>query len=207
MRKFLWILLMGLYSSSCWSQTTLSISTLDSNLTLLANTNRFNGTVLYAEDGKIIYKKAFGVSDFRTGLPLTTNSAFNLASVSKQFITACIMILYDEGKLNFDDAVTKYIPEWPYNGISIRNLMTHTSGIPDYWDIYMDHRTPLDTLTNAGMINLYIKYKPELVFSTGTNWEYSNTNYVLLSLIVEKISGQQFCDFLHQNISSGYYQF
>ena len=201
MRKLLWILLMGLYSTSCWSQTTLNISTLDSNLTLLANTNRFNGTVLYAEKGKIIYEKAFGTSDFRTGAQLTTASSFNLASVSKQFITACIMVLYDEGKLNFDDAVTKYIPEWPYNGITIRNLMTHTSGIPDYWDVYMYHRTPLDTLTNAGMISLYIKYKPELLFTTGTNWEYSNTNYVLLSTIIERVSGQNIADFFKTKIA------
>ena len=92
---------------------------LDSMLTELYNTDRFNGTVLYASKGKVLYKKAFGVTDIKSGESLQTTSSFNLASVSKQFIGMCILILSEEGKLTLDDNIKKYLPELPYVDITI----------------------------------------------------------------------------------------
>jgi N-acyl-D-amino-acid deacylase len=178
------------------------IKKLDSTLTLLNKTNRFNGTVLYAEKGKVLYKKAFGVTDFKTNHPLTTSSAFNLASVTKQFITMCIMILNERGKLQFDDDCKKYIPELPYDNISIRNLMTHTSGIAEYFDVFQRYKTPLDTLTNEKLISLYATYKPALDFATGTKWNYCNTNYALLVTIIERISKEPIDVFVKKNITT-----
>lgn len=177
------------------------INRFDSVLTALYKTNRFNGTALYAENGKILYKKAFGVVDYRTGKPLSTTSSFNLASVTKQFVCMGILILHDRGKLDIDDPVKKFIPELPYDSISIRHLMTHTSGIPEYFDLFNRWRTPLDTLDNEKMIALYAATKPPLDFQTGSRWNYCNTNYALLVSIIERISGQPFRDFFYEQIA------
>jgi N-acyl-D-amino-acid deacylase len=182
------------------AQQTEALKELDSVLTVLNKTNRFNGTVLYAEKGKVLYKKAFGVTDYKTNQPLTTTSSFNLASVTKQFICMCIMILKERGQLQFDDDCKKYIPELPYDNISIRNLMTHTSGIPEYFDVFQRYKTPLDTLTNEKMITLYAAYKPALDFATGSKWNYCNTNYALLVSIIERISKEPIDVFVKKNI-------
>lgn len=174
---------------------------LDSALSYLNKTNRFNGAVLYAEHGKILYKKVFGVTDFRTNQQLKTTSAFNLASISKQFICMGIMMLSEKGKLNYDDPVKKYLPEIPYDSITIRNLMTHTSGIPEYFELYQQYRESLDTLTNEKMIALFARLKPSLDFSTGTKWMYSNTNYVYLASIIERITQQPLSQFFYEQIA------
>ncbi|MDN3656651.1 serine hydrolase [Ferruginibacter paludis] len=179
----------------------LDVKKLDSAFSGLNKIHRFNGTVLYAEKGKVLYSKAFGVTDCRTNEPLKTTSSFNLASVTKQFIGMGIMILKERGQLRFDDNCKKYIPELPYDGITIRNLMTHTSGIPEYFDLFQMYKTPLDTLTNEKLISLYGTYKPVLDFATGSKWNYCNTNYVLLVSIIERISKQPIDVFVKKNIT------
>lgn len=173
---------------------------LDAALTLLHRTNRFNGTVLYAENGKVVYKKAFGVVDHRTNEKLSTASSFNLASVSKQFFCMGILLLEEQGFLRLDDDIKKYIPELPYDGITIRNLMNHVSGIPEYFDVFIRYKSPLDTLTNEGMIRLFAEHRPALDFPTGTKWAYCNTNYVLLASIMERTSKMTSQDFLSKYI-------
>lgn len=200
--KLLYILLAALFFSNClYAQQNAGIKKLDSVLTVLNSTHRFNGTVLYAEKGKVLYKKAFGITDYRTNEPLTTHSSFNLASVTKQFVCMCIMMLKERGQLQYDDDCRKYIPELPYDNISIRNLMTHTSGIPEYFDVFQLYKSPLDTLTNEKLIQLYAKHKPVLDFATGTKWNYSNTNYLLLASIIERISKQPLDVFIKNNIT------
>lgn len=184
------------------AQLTGDVKNLDAALTLLYKTNRFNGTILYAEKGKIIYKKAFGVVDYHTNKPLQTTSAFNLASVTKQFICMSILILQERGQLQLDDDCKKYLPELPYDNISIRNLMTHISGIPEYFDVFQRYKSPLDTLTNEKLIQLYALHKPALDFATGTKWQYCNTNYALLVSIIERISKMPMDAFLQKNITT-----
>lgn len=183
-----------------YSQAGLSVSKLDSVLTYLHKIHQFNGTVLYAEKGKVLYKKAMGVIDINSGKPLTVSSSFNLASVSKQFIAMGILQLYEVGKIGLDDAVIKYIPQWPYNNVTVRQLLTHTSGIPEYFNLFQQERGTLDTLANDGMIALFAKLKPTPDFEPGTKWTYCNTNYVLLASIIEKTSGKTIHDYLQQNI-------
>jgi CubicO group peptidase (beta-lactamase class C family) len=148
MRNLLLFISLLFITAFLLAQTAGDIKQLDSVLTLLNKTDRFNGTVLYAEKGKVLYKKAFGVTDYRSNQPLTTQSAFNLASVTKQFICMGIMMLKEKGMLQYDEDCKKYIPELPFDGISIRNLMTHTSGITEYFDVFQRYKMPLDTLTN-----------------------------------------------------------
>jgi CubicO group peptidase (beta-lactamase class C family) len=101
---------------------------------LFAAQKDFSGVVLIAENGKPVYQKAFGYREFADQIPLQTSDIFELASVSKQFTAMIIMMLKEKGLLNYDDSVSKYL-QIPYKGMTIRNLLTHTSGLPDYQDI------------------------------------------------------------------------
>ena len=193
-------------STGSWSQSVSTpliprLKTLDSVLTRLHEQAMFNGVVLVAEQGKVQYKKAFGTANIATNEPLTTNSAFNLASISKQFIAMLVMQLQERGKLRYDERVRTYLPDFPYDTITIRHLLTHTSGLPDYGDLAQQHTGPLDTLTNAEMLQLFHDRKPALLFPPGTRWEYCNTGYVLLGSIIEKVAGMSVEQFFDQQIA------
>ncbi len=185
-----------------FSQQTKKIARIDSVLTYLNQRQLFNGTVLIGEKGKVLYKKAFGIANPQTLEPLTTNSAFNLASVSKQFYTMMIMMLMEQGKLSYDDRVQKYLPSFPYGTITIRHLMNQTSGLPEYFDIAAGDMNLLDTLNNQTMLELLSAKKPALIFQPGERWEYCNTNYTTLASILEKISGTTADKFFQQHIAS-----
>lgn len=193
-------LILFLISLASYGQSSAFVDSLDKNLTYLYHTDRFNGTVLYAEDGKVIYSKAFGTANIANQTPLTTHSSFNLASITKQFVCVAAMFLYEQKLLDYDDHVEKYIPELPYSDVRIRDLMQHTSGIPDYWTVYMDNRTPVDTLTNASLLQLLQKYQPKQEFPAGSSWNYSNTNYVLLAILIEQISKSSLDAFIQKYI-------
>lgn len=156
----------------------------------------FNGTVLVSEDGKAIYRKAFGYSNNETKQKLTPESSFDLASVSKQFTAMGIMILKEKNKLSYDDKLIKYFPEFPAyaKDIKIRNLLNHTSGLPHY-DDYNDR----DNLSNSEVLKILID-RDQLDFKTGEKYTYNNSGYVMLGLIIEKISGQSLSEFLKENI-------
>jgi len=174
---------------------------LDSVLTQLNRQAMFNGVVLVADHGKVLYKKAFGVANITTQKPLQTTSAFNLASVSKQFIAMMVMMLQEKGKLGYDDPVQRYLPSFPYETISIRHLLTHTSGLPEYFDLVLEHHNTLDTLTNDELLELLATHKPKPRFKPGEQWEYCNTAYVLLASVIEKVSGMPVDAFFKQQIT------
>ncbi|NOU46492.1 MAG: beta-lactamase family protein [Bacteroidales bacterium] len=175
---------------------------LDSIFSKLQKTNGFNGTVLFAEKGRIIFQKAYGYADVRRrkGL-LTLDSQFGLASVSKMFTATAIMILHEEGKLNYDDDVRKYIPEWPYEGVTIRNLLNHRSGMPRYEVLadekWSDQSVPL---FNEDMIRLFVVHRPESYFKPDGGFHYCNTNFALLGSVVERVSKRNFEDFMHDRV-------
>ena len=183
------------------AQSSLPVTTIDSILTYLHQHHLFNGTVLLAENGKVAYKEAFGVANISTGEALTTASAFNLASVSKQFVSMTVMLLKEEGKLDYDDPVQRYLPAFPYQGITLRHLMTHTSGLPEYFDPMIRYLGSTDTVENHHVLQWLADYKPELDFQPGEKWQYSNTGYVLIPLIVEQISSDPFEVFFRNRIA------
>lgn len=199
MKKILLLLL--LIPILSLSQNKEKISRIDSVLTYLNQRQLFNGTVLIGEQGKVLYKKAFGISNPESLSPLTTNSSFNLASVSKQFYAMMIMMLKEQGKLTYDDFVQKHLSIFPYDNITIRHLMNQTSGLPEYFDIAQGHMTLLDTLTNKSMLDLIAQKKPALVFQPGDQWQYCNTNYTTLGSIIEKVSGTTAANFFTKNIT------
>lgn len=201
-RILLFLLLIPALVYSQPSSQSSKISRIDSVLTYLHQRHLFNGTVLIGEKGKVLYKKAFGIAHPETRNPLTTASAFNLASVSKQFYTMMIMMLKEEGKLQYDDPVQRYLPLFPYPTITIRHLMNQTSGLPEYFDIAQGAMNPLDTLTNQSMLQLLATKKPPLVFQPGERWEYCNTNYTTLASVLETVTGTSAEEFFAHRIAA-----
>ena len=205
MRSNLFYLAIATFIFACSSKKTsepanpLAMS-IDSVVRSVADTATFNGNVLVSKGGKIIYQKSFGYANFDTKALLNDSSVFELASVSKQFTAMCIMILQERGKLNYSDDVRKYIPELPYQGMTIRHLLTHTSGIPDYMDLFSKDWNLSDIAFNKDVIELLAKKKPAILFKPGEKWEYSNTAFVLLASLIERVSGMAFGEFLAQNI-------
>jgi CubicO group peptidase (beta-lactamase class C family) len=159
----------------------------------------FNGVILIAENGKPIYENAIGYRTYADQKALKNTDIFELASVSKQFCAIVIMQLKEKGLLQYDDLVEKYL-DIPYKGISIRNLLTHTSGLPDYQQI-MDMNWDKSKVANNNDIIAYLnKYHPPSMFAPGEKYTYSNTGYVLLASIAEKACGRDFIEYCNTEI-------
>lgn len=174
---------------------------IDSIFTKLTKGYHFNGCVLYAEKGRLVFKKAYGIGNFKTKEPLTEHSTFQLASVSKMFTAMAIMILYEQGKLDYDDPVEKYIFGLPYPGVTIRHLLNHRSGIPDYMH-FTDALWPdkNKAVTNDDIIRLMRMAQPKPYFLPDGGFDYCNSNYALLASVVEKVSQMPFDQYIQQAI-------
>ncbi len=153
----------------------------------------FSGVVLVASKGEVVFLGVNGRRDFENNIPLLESDIFELASISKQFTAMMIMICKEKGLLNYDDLVEKYL-DIPYKGITIRNLLTHTSGLPDY-QMLMDKNWDKSKVAGNSEILDYLNiYKPEIIFDPGEKYEYSNTGYVILGSVVEKVTGEDFVE-------------
>ncbi len=155
------------------------------------------------QGGKIIYKRAYGMANLDHDVILTTDTPFHVASISKQFTAASIVLLEQDGKLSFDDDVHKYIPELPDFGakITIRNLLHHTSGLRDQWDLLdlAGWRYSLDLITNEDVMSVVVRQKT-LNFAPGSEYSYSNTGFTLLGEIVKRVSGKSLREFTTERI-------
>ena len=161
-----------------------------------------NGVVLYAEGEQVIFKKAYGWRNLvKQKDPIQVDDQFQLASVSKMFTAEAIMLLYAKGMLDYDDDITKYLPEFPYKGITIRNLLNHRSGLSRY-EVLADERWPDRgvPVSNDDVIRLYAEYKPDPYNQPDITFHYTNANYALLANIIEKVSGQHFEDFMQEQV-------
>lgn len=159
----------------------------------------FNGGILIAKEGNIIYEKYSGFSDLRTKNPMTDSTTMHLASSGKTFTGMAVLKLAQENKLSLDDPLEKFFPLLPYSGITVKMLLNHRSGLPNY--IYTISESTWDKkkcVTNADVLNHLYTDKPNKSYAPGRRFSYSNTNYVLLALIVEKISGLSFADHMRQ---------
>jgi CubicO group peptidase (beta-lactamase class C family) len=154
------------------------------------------------KDGKLIYSNGYGIADLEHDIEITPSSVFYIGSVSKQFVTFSILLLEEQGKLDLDDKIQKYLPDFPdYNSnLTIRNFIHHTSGVRDYLTLmYLKGRNYLD---NADVDEVYelIKKQKELNFIPGEKYLYSNSCYFMLAMIIEKAAGQSLKEFAHENI-------
>jgi CubicO group peptidase (beta-lactamase class C family) len=159
----------------------------------------FNGAMLVAKNGRVVFEKYHGYFDLKKKDTLNEHSAFHLASVSKTFTAMAILKLADQGKLNLDDDVKLFFPNFPYDGITIRMLLNHRSGLPNY--LYFMEQLGWDKKTycdNTDVLDYLVKFKPPLTHLVNTHFSYCNTNYILLALIIEKAAGQTYAAFLQQ---------
>jgi CubicO group peptidase (beta-lactamase class C family) len=158
------------------------------------------GTVLVAQEGKVLLDKGYGFANLEWEIPNTPTTKFRLGSVTKQFTAASILLLEERGKLKVEDPVKKYMPDAPaaWDKITIFHVLTHTSGIPSFTG-FPDYQPTEAIPTTPEKLVARFRDKP-LEFEPGTKWNYSNSGYVLLGYLIEKISGQKYSEFVQQNI-------
>jgi CubicO group peptidase (beta-lactamase class C family) len=166
---------------------------------ILYERGQFNGGILVARRGTILYRKAFGRANFQTGSDFTLGTPSNIGSVTKQFTAMSIMILEERKKLSYDDPVSKYISEFSrsahFSKITLRHLLTHTSGMADYGDLGIDD----SVLDQRGLIAALLNKEGSFA-APGLKYRYSNPGYALLAIVVERVSGEHFGEFLEQEI-------
>jgi CubicO group peptidase (beta-lactamase class C family) len=158
--------------------------------------------ILVVEDGKIVFQRAYGIADMETGRPITTATAFNIASVTKQFTAACIALLAEEGKISLDDDIRKYLPEMPaYEApVRIKHLIHHTGGVRDSVLLSFLKGLPVDeTYDEPVRLDLLARQK-ELNFRPGEEHSYSNSGYFLLGVIVRRVTGMPVGEYAEKHL-------
>lgn len=178
---------------------------IDAVMQELHRTRGFNGNVLVAKKGKIVYEKAIGWADYLHRDSLKIGSQFELASVTKTMTSTAILQLMERGKLKLDDDVKKFFPDFPYDGVTIRLLLTHRSGMMNYVyfidDIYRkNHLNQRKGLTNAEAMKMIADNKPTRFNEPNKRFLYNNSNFMVLGSIIEKVSGMSYAQFMQENV-------
>jgi CubicO group peptidase (beta-lactamase class C family) len=178
---------------------------IDEIVTNLHRRSGFNGNVLVAKNGKIIYERAIGWADHLHRDSLKINSVFELASVSKPFTSTAIMMLVEDGKLKLNQNVKEFYPDFPYDSITVELLLTHKSGMMNYvyfvddlWKAQKKDERP--GITNQDVMKLIAEHKPNPYSKPNRRFHYNNSNYMVLAAIIEKVSGQKYSQFMAENI-------
>lgn len=197
MRNLILILIIVLSSAGCREEVNIqqSIDKIFSEF----NETTPGASVAVVKDNAIIYQHGFGLAYLKSKKEILPRTNFRLASITKQFNALSIMILEDENKLSFNDTLQKFFPDFPLyaSKITIKNLLQHTSGLMDYENYMADTLTV--QLKDKDVLEILIK-QDSTYFPPGTQHRYSNSGYAILALIVEKISGKTFAQFLHDRI-------
>ena len=163
----------------------------------------FNGGILVAKGGNILYESYHGYKNpLHKTDSIDANTAFHLASTSKPFTAVTVLKLVQDNKIGLNDPVTKYFPAFPYTEVTVENLLSHRSGLPNYLSVMEDKTKwpPKQMISNEDVLHFLEQYKPAPMFKTGTRFAYCNTNFVMLALIVEKVTGKKFPDYVKETI-------
>jgi CubicO group peptidase (beta-lactamase class C family) len=176
------------------------IKSLDSLFRLTFAPTEPGAIILMAQNGKPFFRKAYGMANVELPTPLNTDHKMGIGSISKQFTATAILLLQQEGKLQVDDDIRKYLPQYNTWGktITIRQILSHTSGIPSYTELPGFDTLADKKISNSRLIRFF--ESAPLIFEPGTDWSYSNSGFVLAGIIVEKITGQPFNDFVRDRI-------
>jgi len=160
----------------------------------------FMGSVLVARGEKMLLNKGYGFANLEWNIPNAPDTKFRLASISKQFTAACILLLEERGRLTLEDPIKKHMPEAPaaWDKITIHHLLTHTSGIPSFTS-FPDYEAKKRTPATPEQLVAWFRDKP-LDFQPGEKFDYSNSNYALLGWLIEKISGRRYAEFVKENV-------
>jgi len=207
-RFFALLLLSALVQPTVWSQTAATQAErpseqVDKLFEKMDRTISPGCAVAAMRDGKILYQRGYGMADLDHNVPITADTVFHVASMSKQFTAAAIVMLAQERKLSLDDEVRKYVPELPDFGapVTLRQLVHHTSGLRDQWELLglAGWRYSLDLITDDDVLSIMSRQK-DLNFPPGSKHMYSNTGYTLLAQVVKRVSGQSFREFTTSRI-------
>lgn len=175
---------------------------LDAFVQKLADADLFSGAVLVAKDGKTIYKKAFGTANKDFNAPNKIDTKFNLGSMNKMFTAVAIAQLVERGKLSFDDPLSKFLPDFPdkesAEKIKIKQILTHTAGLGGYFSQKFQEASR-DRFRNVDDM-MKLAREEKILFEPGSRWQYSNTGFLVLGAVIEKVSGQSYYDFVRENI-------
>jgi len=196
------LLLLGL---GCTTQTSTrsqkeKAAMIEQLITDLYQRHLFNGAIVAGQEGKIIYSKGFGYARFADSILFTPNTTSDGGSNAKTFTATCIQLLAAEGKLKLNDPVQRYLPNYPYPNTTVWNLVTHSvGGLPDY-DYFFANAPDTAIITNASNLYLIATKKPALVYPPGTNFYYDNVGFDMGALVVEKVSGMSYNEFLQKRI-------
>src|SRR5437016_9732108 len=184
--------------SSCLAQD--NLPRMEQVVQSYVSNKQFMGAVLIARDQTIVLDKGYGFANLEWNVPNSPTTKFRLGSITKQFTSASIFLLEERGKLKVDDPVKKYMLDAPaaWDKVTVFNLLTHTSGIPSFTG-FPDYASTEAIPTTPEKLVARFRDKP-LEFQPGEKWNYSNSGYVLLGYLIEKISGQSYSQFVQQNI-------
>lgn len=178
-----------------------TVNKLDEFFNHLVSLKAFNGSVIVAKEGEIIYHKAFGIADKENRMPVTDTTSFQLASVSKVITATAVMMLVEKGLIKLEDTFASYFPEFPYETITIKQLLAHRSGLPNYLYFLNDVVSNKTTvLTNQEVLRLMAERKPKPYLRPNKAFNYCNTNYAMLALLIEKVSRKTYSNFLYEEI-------
>lgn len=174
---------------------------LDTLFEKLYNANAFNGNVLIARGKDVIYQKSFGYGIKESNILLNDSSIFQLASVSKVITGVATLLLYEQGKLNLDTKVCDILADFPYKNITVKHLLSHRSGLPNYTYFCSEYLKGESCFTsNQKVLDIMVAHHPKAYLNPGLRFNYSNTNFALLALIIEKISKKSFSTFLKEEL-------
>ncbi|PAM94381.1 hypothetical protein B4N84_15060 [Flavobacterium sp. IR1] len=168
----------------------------------LSKNNLFNGSVVISKSGENTFSNFYGFSNIEKQEKITEKSQFTIASVTKTFTAIAVLQLKQQGKLKLEDPVQKYLSDFPYSDITIKQLLNNTSGLVDYYNLFdiVIKEQPEKLISNQDIIPTFIRFKTPLSFSPGSKWEYNNLNFCIAALIIEKISGISYAAYLDKNI-------
>lgn len=205
MNKLLWLFIIStLFLTSSYAQSNQDkelIKNLDSLITQRFKSVSPGCVILVEKKGEPIYEKAFGIADIELNVTMKPDMVFRIGSITKQYTAIAILQLVEQGKISLQDSIQKFIKNFPYKGhtITIENLLTHTSGIPDYevLNFHIPNAIRIDFPTKEIIDSLS---KLPLDFTTDSKYHYSNSNYFLLAYIIEQVSGESYKDYLAENI-------
>ncbi len=184
-----------LLCSFCIFAQDLKVKSMDSIFNLFAKNNCFNGNILVTENNKPYFKYCLGYRDNFLKEPIQNNLVFNIGSISKPFTAIAILQLHEKGIIDINENVKKYIPEFPYDNICVKHLLSHTSGLKQSYEQIEDLGVNA-VLNNDSVIPILSKYKPQLFALPGEEWIYSNIGYDILPLIIERVTKMHFSDYM-----------
>jgi CubicO group peptidase (beta-lactamase class C family) len=178
------------------------VSKIDSLITLWSNNKTFNGGIVIIQKGKVSYQKSAGFQNFEKGILNTETTPFNLASVSKPFTALAIMQLVERNKIKLPDFVVSYLPDFPYNKITIEQLLSHTSGLPetDQYEKQYIQENPSEILSNEKIYEDLVRMKVKPLAVAGEKHYYNNLNYIILAKLVEKVSKMSFYSYMKKHV-------